>query len=120
MSNKSQESKSKGTDSIKDSVITEKSPELAAALSASDWDKARLIRLMDGFLDQCERMMRDDALSIKDLNSATLTVARIVRERKIIIDGYYEERAPLKQEEKLAADKVVIIKVTDSKFYEDL
>ena len=90
-------------------IISEKSPELAAALAESDWDKARLIKLMDGFLNKCEEMMESEHLNIKELNAITLTVARIARERKIIIDGYYEERAPLKQEEALAVDMVTIV-----------
>jgi len=103
-----------------ESTVTEKSPELSAALAETDWDKARLIELMDGFLDQCNRYLADDVLSVKELNSITLTVARIIRERKIIIDGYYEERAPLKQEEKLAADQVTIIHLEDVDDYEAL
>lgn len=98
---------------MQDEVISEKSPELAAALAESDWDKARLIRLMDGFLNKCEEMMESEHLNIKELNAITLTVARIARERKIIIDGYYEERAPLKQEAAIAADMVTIVHLSD-------
>lgn len=112
MSKRSRDSTENEAKIADETVISEKSPELAAALAESDWDKARLIELMDGFLEQCERMMKSETLSIKELNAITLTVARIVRERKVLIDGYYEERAPLKQEEALAADTVMVVHIS--------